>query len=337
MVTAEEWQPAFLGNGQIRYYSLARHALIEALRLVGVGPGSKVLMPEYICRDLLATLHLLGATPCWYAVAPDMEPAEAPAEWPVADIVIAVNYFGFPQNLEPFKTYAQLRAAVVIEDNAHGYLSRDQNGNWLGCRTGLGVFSLRKTLRIPDGGALWISPEFAEHKLPLQIAFNGSGVNSAQLIKARLRRIPLLGESAYRLSIATARKLRKIRTGSTNPLPDPASEKLIPVPANPWKSLLKDISENIRSFHEIERRRVAYKNCALVGEDVGAVPVFPELTEHCVPYAYAFRGNKEAMLRMQSYAAHQGYDFVSWPDVPNEIARRAPPHYLNVFLINFLW
>lgn len=336
MSTAEAWHPAFVGEGQVRYYSLARHALMEALRLAGVRPGSRVLLPEYLCRDLLAPLHLLGALPCWYALASDLAPAAPPADWPVADVVLAVNYFGFSQDLAPFQAYAEWTGAIVIEDNAHGYLSRDQAGRWLGCRSGLGVFSLRKTLRIPDGGALWLGDAFAARELPAQVPFDGAGVNPAQLTKARLRGLPVVGELAFRLSTALARALRKWRTGSDVPAADPVSEQTLPASAHPWVGLLPALA-GCAAQAEIERRRAAYVRCAEVGEQVGAVPVFAALPLHCAPYAYAFRGDAAALAGMRRHAAHHGFDLVSWPDLPTEIVGQAPAHYRNVFLVNFLW
>ena len=336
MLTDEAWQPAFVGKGQVRYYSLARHALIEALRLAGVRPRSRVLLPEYLCRDLLAPVHLLGAIPCWYPVAPNFAPAMPLADWPVADVVLAVNYFGFPQDLAPFQAYAERTGAVIIEDNAHGYLSRDQAGQWLGCRTSLGVFSLRKTLRIPDGGALWLGEAFAARELPAQVPFDGAGVNPAQLTKARLRGLPVVGEWAYRLSTALARVLRKWRTGSDVPAADQASEQTLPASANPWAGLLLALS-SCAAPAEIERRRAAYVRCAAEGDQVGALPVFPALPPNCAPYAYAFRGDAAALAGMRRHAARHGFDLVSWPDLPTQIIGQAPAHYCNVFLINFLW
>jgi hypothetical protein len=336
MSTAEAWQPAFVGGGRIRYYSLARYALIEALRLAGVQKGSRVLLPEYLCRDLLAPVHLVGALPCWYPVAPDLSPEMPPADWPVADLVLAVNYFGFPQDLAPFQAYAERTGAVLIEDNAHGYLSCDQAGRWLGCRTGLGVFSLRKTLRIPDGGALWLGEAFAARDLPAQVPFDGAGVNPAQLIKARLRGLPLAGEWVYRLSTALARALRKWRTGSDVPAADPASEQSLPVSAHPWAGLLPALAGGAVPA-EIERRRAAYVSCAAAGERAGAVPVFATLPPNCAPYAYAFRGDAAALTGMRRHAAHHGFELVTWPDLPTEIVDQAPAHYRNVFLVNFLW
>lgn len=121
----------------IRYFSLARHALIEALRVAGVGHGDKVLLPEFLCRDLLASISALGATACWYPIGLDLSPSTPPSTWPDAKVVLAVNYFGFPQKLDVFHQYAANSGAIIIEDNAHGFLSRDENGRWLGARTRL--------------------------------------------------------------------------------------------------------------------------------------------------------------------------------------------------------
>jgi len=336
MSTSEVWQPTFVGEGRVRYYSLARHALIEALRLADVRLGSRVLLPEYLCRDLLAPLHLLGATPCWYAVAPDMTPAASSSEWPLADVVLAVNYFGFAQDLEPFKDYAQRTGAVVIEDNAHGYLSRDANGLWLGCRTSLGVFSLRKTLRIPDGAALWAGPSYGVYDFPVQAEFDSIGVYPMQLVKARLRSLPLVGEFAYRLPTTAVRWLRKWRTGSDIPVPDHGAEQTLPALANPWAGLLSALSAN-DVLAEIARRRAAYASCAEVGEQVGAIPVFADLPVHCAPYAYVFRGDADAQDGMRLYAVRNGFDLISWPDLPTAIVGNAPEHYRNVFMVNLLW
>lgn len=315
---------------------MARYALIEAFALAGVRRGSRILLPEYICRDVLACLHQLGALPCWFPVDTDLTPATPPSDWPKADVVLAVNYFGFPQDLRPFHSFAQRTGAVVIEDNAHGYLSRDENGQWLGCRTSIGIFSLRKTLRIPDGAALWVSKTHAIESLKVQSAFKGAGIHPAQLVKARLRGLPVMGELAYKLSTRLARAFRKRRTGSYTPMSDPASEHNLPLPANPWVGLLKAVAL-FEEPKEIMRRRMAFAQCAEFGDSVGAAPVFSILPIHCAPYAYAFRGDSAVFDEMQIYATRQGFDLVSWPDLPTEIFQKAPKHYRNVFLVNFLW
>src|SRR5690606_23503730 len=102
---------------QVELFSLARFALLKALRGLNWQPGEKVLVPEYICRDLLAPLNIMKADIIFYEVSENMEPVQAPRDWPVARAVIAVNYFGLPQNLAPFFEYKKRTGAILIEDN----------------------------------------------------------------------------------------------------------------------------------------------------------------------------------------------------------------------------
>ena len=335
ILPAEAWRPAFAEAGQIRYYSLARYALISAFELAGVRHGSRILLPEYLCRDLLAPLNLLGATALWYAVSSGLVPTQSSTEWPIADLVLAVNYFGFPQDLQPFQTYSERTGALVIEDNAHGYLSRDPQRQWLGCRTSLGVFSFRKTLRVPDGAALWISSSFSSYSLPKQLPFDGVGTYPAQLLKAKLRCVPLIGNLAYSLTIKIVRRLRKLLTGYTFPPSDASVEDVLPASPNPWSKLIYSLSAFIETA-EIKRRRLAYYECSKVAESVEAMPVFGSLPNFCAPYGYPFRGNITAQDGMRIHAARHGFDLTSWPDLPSEFLISAPDHYRNVFFVNFL-
>lgn len=325
-----------IDDDAIRYFSLARYALLEGLRLLGVGAGQRVLIPSFICRDVLASVSLAGATPCWYGVGPGLTPASPPELWPEAQTVLAVNYFGFAQDLAPFEAYARRTGAAVIEDNAHGYLSRDLEGRWLGTRAPIGLLSVRKTFRIPDGAALVINDPALAKRLPAQVSIEGKGLQSAQSVKMRLRRIPLIGSGLLRMATTVVRAVRKHKTGSELPLPDPFSETTIQFPPNPWAGLLSAIG-GCDGQTEIARRRAAYLECAGEGARHGVAPVFSALPEHCAPYGYAFRSEAAAYRAMQQAADRMRFDLVTWPDLPEAVWQTAPAHYRNVRLINFLW
>jgi hypothetical protein len=85
------------------------------------------------------------------------------------------------------------------------------------------------------------------------------------------------------------------------------------------------------------RRRFNYLQCLEKCEKIGGISVYPTLPPYCVPYAYAFRGNKQVATIMLKYANQQGFDFVTWPDLPEAIINQAPEHYLNIYLINLAW
>lgn len=320
----------------VRYYSLARYALLEALKMSGVTPGQRVLMPEFLCRDLLAPLAIMQATPVWYSVDEQLRPVDAPEHWPLASAVLAVNYFGFSQDLAPFRTYAARTGAVLIEDNAHGFSSRDDNGDWLGTRAQYGLFSIRKTLRVPDGAALIVNDLHGQERLPQQLPFNGLGANPAQRHKARMRRIPLLGNALLRTGTVLARQIRKLRTGSELPQPDPHSEYELPAEANPCSDL-REILNKLDIDAEVCRRREIYAACAVLAERAGVDPVFKKLPVNCAPYGFPFRSDLSGRQTMQSFADRYGFDLVTWPDLPAVIAEHAPEHYRNVLIVNFLW
>ena len=147
--------PIILESNQKAYVlSLARHALATVFSASHAAPGQKILLPAFICCDLLAPVMKAGLVPLWYAINEDLEPEISSSIWPSADYVLAINYFGFPQNLTPFRAYAERVGATLIEDNAHGFLSKDIDGSWLGTRAFYGLFSIRKTLRMPDGAVI---------------------------------------------------------------------------------------------------------------------------------------------------------------------------------------
>jgi hypothetical protein len=82
--------PGLPGAAAVRYFSLGRHALEAGLRTLAVGRGKFVLVPEYICRDLLAAVHAVQAEPIFYPVGRSLGPQSLPA---VRDVkaVLAIN------------------------------------------------------------------------------------------------------------------------------------------------------------------------------------------------------------------------------------------------------
>ena len=335
MLSTEKLTMDVIHNDCTRYYSLARYALIDALILLNIRQGSRVLLPEYICRDLLASLFRLGAVPCWYRVGPSFNPSTPPDVWPIAQAVLAVNYFGFEQDLRPFLRYAEITGATIIEDNSHGYLSRNSSGRWLGCRTDLGLFSFRKTIALPNGGALWVRPFSTNSDILVQEQFVAVGGFRSQLVKARLRALPIFGKGIRFYAVVARRMIRKWRTGCELPITDETSECDIPFSRSPWVGLKAALS-NIDIRKEISRRRRLYSHFAVFGESVGASPVFEKLPPKCAPYGYAFRGDTKALREIRREGDSEGFDTIRWPDLPTSVADRCPPYYRDVFLVNFV-
>ncbi|MFM8003312.1 MAG: hypothetical protein ACKPAJ_13020, partial [Actinomycetota bacterium] len=83
-----------------RFFSLGRFAMREALCHCGVGPDDRVMLPSFICRDVLASIAELNARVVYYEVDEQLKPVSLDP-MTTAKVIVAVNYFGFPQNLEP--------------------------------------------------------------------------------------------------------------------------------------------------------------------------------------------------------------------------------------------
>jgi len=304
--------------------------------VLGIGRGDRVLLPEFICADVLAPLATVGATPVWYAVDRTLAPATDSTQWPAARAVLAVNYFGVAQDLAPFDAYAARCGATVIEDNAHGYLSRDRDGRWLGCRSALGIFSFRKTANSLNAAALVANDDALLSRLAAQLPAGESPLRAGSRLKHFLRRLPLAGPPLAGLATAATQMLREKRTGSAVPQPASDTESAIPdEPAPPSK--LVDALQSYNTDAEIVRRRGLHETFLRLAERSGAQPLHSALTDGSSPYGFAFRADAPATRAMQQHAMRRGLDVFLWPALPSTLAAAAPAHYRDVWLVNFLW
>jgi len=319
-----------LGNSEARYFSYGRQAFVEALKVAGLRPGDAVALPGLICREVLASLHAVGAEPVFYPVGSDLAPLHPPEQWPAARMIVAVNYFGFPQDLAPFQRYCQRTGAVLLEDNAHGLLSRDEQGRLLGTRGDLGLFSLRKTLPLANGAALVAN--HGRYALGPQQEFDRSPLPKRYRLKQAMRSlVPVLGARAFSRLLAWTRP-----TGTQQGATRGTDESQLPSPAGPSSQLAVPLE--VDQAEEISRRRALYRTVEtlLAGSGLAVVPIHRTLPEQVVPYGYPFyseaaRGDVERVL------TSHGLIWSRWPDLPTAVSPGAPPHYKQLHLVHFLW
>lgn len=332
--TKEPWRlEDKLPGYDLRYFSYGRRALAQGLLAAGLKPGDKVLLPEFICRDLLSSLAAVGASPVFYPVAPDLSPAVEPSRWPEARAVVAVDYFGFPQELSPFREYCRRTGAVLIEDNAHGLFSRDEAGLPLGARADLGVFSLRKTLALPDGAALALKTGARDWQTPPQQPFR-SGATLRQRARGMLRL--LAGSFGAPPAFTLLRSFRTVRGlwRGSGPSGGPDAETRLPEPGLPFAALSAPLRVADPDL-ETRRRRTLYRRMeAFLAPRFP--PVFKTLPGGVVPYAFVFRsGGRDA--EAARILARQSLAHLPWPDLPSALEASAPAHYRDIRLVHFLW
>jgi len=313
---------------------LARWALVDALRVCGVESGDRVLLPGLICREVLASVTVLGATAAFYPVSPQLRPSCRADDMAEAKAILAVNYFGFSQDLAVFRQYCQRTGAALIEDNAHGLLSRDTDGEWLGSRGDAGLFSFRKTVAVPDGGALVLNrgrmPEAED--LP-----EVSGVGSRYRVKQLLRRVARpLGPIGAGKAVGGIRRVRRLLTGRAVPASAADAETRIPLPPNPCALIGRAISV-AEPESESRRRRALYDLAGRVVAGSGAVPVFPQLPPNVVPYGFPIFASPLQASRIAVDVSRCGLQLSHWPDLPVAIESSAPAHYRELMVLPFLW
>jgi len=142
---------------------MGRNAVWQAVRILGLKPGDEVLVPAYNCGSEIDPLLHHGLTIVPYRVSRS-------TQIDIKDILSRVNrrtravyvthYFGFPQRLEEIVHFCRERGLFLVEDCALALFSQDNDG-FVGRLGDVAVFSFRKTLPVPDGGAVVINnPNF---------------------------------------------------------------------------------------------------------------------------------------------------------------------------------
>jgi hypothetical protein len=320
---------------KIRYFRLGRHALFAALKILRLNTGDKVLVPAFICRDLLASVYAVGAIPVFYEVGMDLKPVLLP-EVDGVRAILAVNYFGFPQDLIPFRTYCEKYDIAMIEDNAHGFLSCDESGVPLGERGDLGIFSIRKTFSLPDGAMLMVNQTELQSRLDLQLPFSNERLPLGFWIKRVLSRVQSkTGIKLLAMGQDLARFIRYWRTGHEIAPLLPENEFEMPEYSAPHSYSLS-LLQKLDLSAEASRRNRLYNefNDLFAGLNIKAV--FGSLAAGTVPYGYPFYADEQSAQSAIRIARKQGFDCVRWPDLPAEVAPIAPLHYRSLWMVNFI-
>ena len=322
-------------TSETRIYSHARFALVEALRMLGVGPGDDVLLPAFICRDVLASIHALGASAVFYPVDELLRPTSLVKKESIKAVIV-VNYFGFPQELRPFSDYSSETGVKVVEDNAHGWLSKDSLGRPLGTRTPVGITSFRKTIRVVDGAILHCTdrtlnylvphqPEVKPDSLPLSFKFRRKAA-----VLERQSGLPLM-----RVLRHTLRLLRKITSGASLPRSSYLSEVNLPEDPRPHQDSM-DRLYSLDQEAEIRRRRDLYLRVQQELSSVSVQPIFISLPDGVAPYGFPFIGDSNLLPEIERRLRKLGVEVITWPDLPSAVEHDVPKFYHQVRLVNFL-
>jgi len=123
LCSSETFRSAFL-DVPCASYSFGRYALTAALRYLGVGAGTTVLIPAYHCRTMIDPVVRLGGDVLLFSLMPDLTPdwAHLDACLSARGRVVALilpHYFGFPQPVKDVQAWCKLHQVAYVEDCSH--------------------------------------------------------------------------------------------------------------------------------------------------------------------------------------------------------------------------
>ena len=148
--------PFPLGEPDCRLFSHARVALRFALAAQHLGDGAEIIAPAYHCGIEIEVIHCAGVRLRFYDATPDLVPDESELDGLVTastKALLLIHYFGFPQDSARWRRWCDQRGILLIEDCAQSWLTT-QGGVPSGQLADIAIFSLYKSLPIPDGAAL---------------------------------------------------------------------------------------------------------------------------------------------------------------------------------------
>ena len=185
-------------------------ALVLALQAVGVAPGDEVILPTYVCRNVLQAVQTVQAQPVlcdigehWVATAE----AVAPLVSGRTSAIIAVHVFGLPVDVASLRRFG----VPIIEDACQAF-GLEIGGTQAGSLGDVGVLSFHATKCLTTGeGGMVVARD--EHLLSQARTLREGSVQAARRIPAPLSDLQAaLGLSQLSRYDAFLRRRRALRS-----------------------------------------------------------------------------------------------------------------------------
>jgi perosamine synthetase len=270
----------------------------QAFRALDLPAGSTVLCPSYNCGHEIEPILRLGLRVQCYRVGGDLQADLYDIARRLDDDVRAIvltHYFGFAQPLAELRALCDRHGIRLVEDCAHAFLSEDARGT-MGRVGDVSVYSIRKTLPLPNGGAVVFNDPTLEVPTglvrPPRLATWLKGlalIRKAAVDGARDRGswLDLAGLAGLAPLVAGSEVLERIYPGSATACYDPDDEafefdsSVLAWGMAPWSGRLLD---RLDWGAIAERRRHNYRVLAdgLRALDGCELP-FPEVDDHTCP------------------------------------------------------
>lgn len=185
---ANPWWQQFRERNTVLTHS-CRTAIFMLKEALDLQDGDEVLMAAYNCGSEVDALIASGLTVSFVDCdAHGMVSLDAlkAARSDATKAIYVIHPFGWLQPLADIRSWCAEETVWLVEDCALALLSQDEDGYLAGIRSDAAVYSLPKSLAVPDGGILATRPKmlFSNSLTRPDIAMTGKGL--ARLVKSWL-------------------------------------------------------------------------------------------------------------------------------------------------------
>lgn len=314
------------------YYKFAtsRNALDGYLSKYST-PGQIIYYPEFICKDFLSPAYNNKLKIKFYKVSENLEATLKDIE--TCSYIVMVNYFGFSANFNNFQRVAEIKNAIIIEDNAHGFLSRDNNNNLLGTRANIGVISIRKIVDF-DNAAILISQKEYE-KINVNYSALNNKIEYRYKIKFLIKKILFFSPVIFGIIFFKIFNFLKKKNHNS----DVNDEFKIPSNNYISKYLLKDMIF-IDSYKEVTYRRNSFEVILGLAKKYQIKIMLTTLDKNISPYCFPYikQGTNYNIQKFESEVYSKGYFITKWPSLPSNINFDKTNNWMNnVHIVHFNW
>jgi len=261
--------PPFLSDGRTIMLLNARSGI---WLLIGQLSPSQTWLPSYLCPSVLQGVNPHRTRVRFYPVDYDLRISTKTwiDEVRAGDLVVLIDYFGFPCDRECARL-ARERGARVVEDACQALLS-----GGVGLHADFVLFSPRKFLGVPDGGVL--------------ILKSGADMPDVPLAS------PPVTWSLKALEIAILRREFDRYGGSRRWFELSREDKRdCPVGAYAMSELSHDLLVHGFDYQAIARRR--RQNYSFLADELSEVALFPDLPPEVVPLGFPIRVAERERIR----------------------------------------
>jgi perosamine synthetase len=138
------------------FTTAGKTGLAWTFKALGLKPGTQVLVPSYHCTAMVEPLEWLNLKPLFYKLNEDLSIDYADLKSRLTKdckALIAVHYFGFPQDGPRLRAFCDDAALALIEDCCHSFFG-SYDGQALGSFGDFAVGSLPKFFPFQAGGCV---------------------------------------------------------------------------------------------------------------------------------------------------------------------------------------